>query len=363
MTPHRDSIIIIYISRIPDGVIMKKIELKKIYLDVKRPMLDKSIDAFMSSSHPSRADVSRACSTSLSTSGKVAAALIQGNFMSERLYARKNEKKPCLHLSLNEELGVMVIDLSSEIYAINILGGNLSSLFYDSYSASDDISLEDDLLTFFSRLGIRAKRSGVRFNTICVLVSDDAKYAQHRIPAIDDSERISRVIFSVFGKLLISFITVSQAISGAIKYGIIPNTDEFKGASYIFAGSRLFACHVFPDGKPWLCNLKDLVVENDTTLGKQICVISQKHMTDELAVRLTSFMSCAFGSQTVILESDRFSFTEEMLHKIAKSYAKADALMPRIIAKKGLPSISVQGAAITAISKLIKSYLVASNEK
>ena len=352
-----------YISRISDGVIMKRIELNKIYLDVKRPMLDRSIDAFLSSSHPSRADVSRTCSTSLSTAGKVAAALIEGSFMSERLYARENEKKPCLHLSIKDELGVMVIDLSSERYTINILGGDLSSLFYDAYSASDDVALQDDLLTFLSRSGLRAKRSGARFNTICVLVSDESRNTQRRTPVIKNSEKISSIISSVFGKFPVSFITVSEAISGAIKYDLIPNTDKFSGASYIFAGSRLFACHVFPDGKALFCNPDDLIIESGTTLGQQIYAISQRSMTDELAIRLTNFMSCAFGSQTVILESDRFSFTEEMLHRVAKAYAKADSLMPNIIAKSTLPQISVQGAAITAIAKLIKSYLVASNEK
>ena len=90
---------------------MPKYTIKSTRLDIKISSLDALIDAYLDQAAPTRAGVARKCHVSASTSGKVATALADCGFAEQRLYAEKN-RRPALHLFLNEGLHVMVLDLS-----------------------------------------------------------------------------------------------------------------------------------------------------------------------------------------------------------------------------------------------------------
>ena len=63
---------------------MKRPSFVKVQTDIKRPLLDSIVGAFLIQRVDTRAKARKMCGASLSSVGKVAAALVESGFMSER---------------------------------------------------------------------------------------------------------------------------------------------------------------------------------------------------------------------------------------------------------------------------------------
>ena len=174
---------------------------KKIKMNMKASTLDRLTFAFLSGNAPTRMSVGDMCNVSKVTSGKVAKALVESKIMCERVFSL-NKESPCSHLFIDDELLIMILDLSCEAFKMTLFDANAVSKFNASYNYDNSLGLDENLNIFLSRCGLKAKQSGRTFSAITVIYSDTSKHnhfdSQPHLPSIEDQEYISDAVYSLF---------------------------------------------------------------------------------------------------------------------------------------------------------------------
>ena len=330
-------------------------------LDIKPSLLDDLIDAYLSDTPQTRQSVARKCGVSASTSGKVATALVECGFADQRLYADKGSR-PALHLYLKEGLRVMVIDLSRSVYTMSIIDPDGKCHFSSDHQYDAGISYEDNLNIFLSRSGYAAKLKQISFYAVAVILTDTTPDERHSlltpsayIPTMLDKDKTDNIIRSVFNRQRVTYLKCSDALSSALKFEVVPVSSDYFGISYIFMGSHICAFNVSKHGVIH-CDLNSFIV-GDRTLGE----VAQRRIDSitlsDVLSKVTNMLHCAYGSSSIVIDSDVYDIDETVIHKIRHDCAKVGVLAPTLIASSNATSLICLAAAKVALSKFIRTMI------
>ena len=337
---------------------------KNIKLNMRSDTLEKLIMAYLSGYAPSRASAAEMCSVSKVTSGKVANALLNSGFMTERIFACGGGR-PSAHLFFRVSANILLVDLSSSVFKISICNALGQIKFHAEHEYDTSISPDDNLNIFISRCGIRAKKSNHSFNAISVIYADinsraclENDFVCARLPQISDTDYISNVVYDIFGMRPIKNLTVSETISEAIRFKAHGITAD-SGISYVFIGDHISLFHVYPNSSVTVCSPQTLL-DDDERKSLSLYGNMTKDDADRLFIRLCSFMGAAFSPSSILLESDKFSPDRETSEKIIKKFALANQNPPIIYTKSNKFPLCVIGAVRSTLFKLVKNYITAS---
>ena len=342
---------------------MPKTIIKSCRLDIKSHLLDTLVSAYLDNEFTTRASVAEKCHVSASTSGKVATALVECGFAEQRLYA-DNNRRPCHHIILKEGLHTLVIDLCSSVYRMIILDPYGKSVFSVHHIFDTTLSYEDNLNVFLSRGGYRAKVARKSFYAVAVIFSDFGQnelnpYSAY-LPTINDKLRTDRIFRSGFIPRSISYLSRSDAFSAAISFGAIPCSCQRFGASYVFIGSHLCAFNV-SGAVTTQCNLAPLMV-NGSSLGAMAQGRMDAQAFCSALTKAANLMHCAFGSSSVVIDSDIYEVNEDTLAILRRDFAMVGVLSPNLIASKGESNVICSGAMKIALLKFIRTRISSSDE-
>ena len=336
---------------------------KRINLKIKPQSLDKLLSEYLSGHAPSRASVAKALGVSSVTSGKVMDALISAGFMCGRIFS-KNAERPATHLLFNDSSSVLVIDLSDSIYKMCVVNPSGKTLLTFSHIYDPEISFDDNLNIFISRNGLKLKQSKVKFATICVLYADDSRRSRldfSVLPTISMSNYIDEVIYTILGKRGASHLTVSNAVSQAVKFNVVDIDPSSRGISYLFIGSSISSFHVYENGSVTLCSPENILSRDELADINNIPLIS-KEKADALFVRLADFMDAAFSPAAILLSSDILSPDRETSDRICHKFALRGRTAPIIYTRDSSFPLEYIGAARYALLSVVKQYITSTKE-
>ncbi len=330
-------------------------KIKKIELNMRQDNLEKLLFSYLSGYAPSRASVAKACSVSSMTSGKVANALLRSGFMVERVFSSDGCRQ-CSHLFCRANANVLIIDISSSIFKMSIANAYGEIKFHGEYEYTTELFPDDNLNIFLSRCGTAAMRSSRGFFAIAVIYADNDQsgYTGAHLPLISDKESVSHAVFDIFGKRPTSHITISQAISEAIRFKA--HGDISGGISYIFVGDHLSLFHVYENGSVTVCAAHAMLGRADIEL-----LSTPHYMTgedaDRIFVDLCNIMGAAFSPSAILLESDVFSPDADTVEKIIRRFALSAQNPPRVYAKDNEFPLCLIGTVRSTLFKVIKRYI------
>ena len=332
---------------------------KRMNLTLRPQLLERLLCEYISGHAPSRSFVAEACSVSAVTSGKVANALVKCGFMDARVFS-VGERRPSAHLLFNDRSSILVIDLSTSVYKMNVVNPNGKILLSLSHAYDSEISFDDNLNIFISRNGLKLKRSGLEFAAISVLYADEGRRSHDErassLPSIAFSEYIGDVIFTILGRRVMSHITVSYAIAEAIRFRAIDLGPTDTGISSVFLGSRVSAFHVYSNGSVTVCSPESLLTKAELVDVENIRLIS-KEKSDALFSRLADFMDAAFSPSALLLDSDILSPDRETAEKISRKLTLTNNRAPSIYVRDSSFPLDCIGASRHALLSVIKRYI------
>ncbi len=333
---------------------------KRIELNIRAERLDGLIRSYLSGHAPTRQSAAMACSVSEATSGKVARALIDSGFMTERQFLCDGSR-PAFHLFCRENANILLIDLSSSVFKMSIVSLYGEVKFSAALEYDPSLFPEENIELLLSRCGMRARSSRVGFCAISVIYADENSLSYleggsvpARLPRTSDQDYITRAVHSIFGKNPISHLTISGAICEALKFKAHGDTVTNNGISYVFIGNHISLFHIHNQGSVTVCSPQALIRdgERELLLGGM-----KKEEADSLFLKLSILMAATFSPSAIILESDTAS-PDEHTEELLLSKAAALGIAPPMIYYKNLgSSLSYIGAARSSLFSVIKRYI------
>lgn len=335
---------------------------KVIKLNMRPYLLDRLLFSYFSGNAPTRATVSESCEVSKVTSGKVARALIESKIMCERVFSLNGES-PCAHLFIEDNLNVMVIDLSSSTFKMTLFDANANSRFKAIHNYDTAASFDDNINIFLSRCGLKAKQSGHSFSAISVIYADDTRREyletidhQAILPSINQKDKIAQAVYSLFHKKPISHLTVSEAISEAIKFGLTKSSDINNGISYIHIGNQVSSFHIHANGSITVCQVQNILSNSEKQMLNSVYSVTKEDI-DLIFIRLSKFMTAAFSPSVILLESEYHLPDGETARKLTREFTIM-GINPPIIQYKNDESLFILGAIRCSVYLIAKRYLI-----
>lgn len=336
---------------------------KRIKLNMRPSLVDDLIHAYLSGNAPTRASVSESCGVSRASAGKVAKALVESKIMCEKTFSM-NGDAPSAHLFVDDDVNVMIIDLSTPRFSLALFDPNAQVKFQATYSYDTSVLFDDNLNIFLSRCGLKAKQSEHPYSAIAVIYADDARRAflenaeaKSILPSIHNEEKIDRLVFSVFHKHVTKHLTVSMAICESLKFNASSPILDKAGVSYIFLGSRLFSFHVYQNGSITVCSPQNILSDNEKELINKSLSISKDEL-DALFIRLAIFMDSAFCPAVMLLESDNLLPDDDTAQKLYRAFALKGITPPIIQYKSSDKPLYILGAIKSSLFAIAKKYII-----
>ena len=333
-------------------------------VNIKGDLLDKLVLAHLVKLPTTRAAVADRCNVSKTTAGKVATALFECRFVTQKLCQQSNGRA-AQHLTLRKVVSAMVIDLSRPRYAMIITNayGECSFERYHNFDAK--LSYEDNLTTFLSRCGYEARLAGHRPDAICVVYSG-ATDNGHTVcsslsaylPSAQDKDKTLRIVGSVFGRRPTIYASLSEIISASVDLEIVPSGNRRLGASYLFIGTYPEAFNVLGDTVT-RCDAGSVLLDSRSVGMAMENRLIQSEFEDVL-VRLVNMMSCAFCPSVIIIQSDIYRIDQNTLSSVSRRLAEGGILCPDIVNSK---TVILEAAARLATVPFIRRYLTSTYEK
>ncbi len=335
---------------------------RKVNLNIRPALLDKLLGEFLSGHAPSIASVSEAVKISKATASKVAHALVKSEFMCEKIFSKPDER-PSSHFLFEDKASILLIDLSSSIYKMSIVNPNGRILFSSSYTYDSTTSLNDNLNIFISRNGLKVKNSNLDFAAISVMYADENRRRQlevqertSHLPPILLREYIEDLIHTVLGKRVSIHITVSDAVSEAVKFKTLEIDTTKNGISSVFIGSHISAFHIYSGGSATVCSPENMLSGEEIHDLCNINLIS-KEKADRLFVHISDFMDCAFSPSVLLLESDVLLPDIETAEKISRRLTLTNRPAPLIYTRDNSFPLYYIGIARSTLLPIVKKYI------
>ena len=350
---------------------MKKTVFKKQTLRLKQSTIESTIDALCSADSITRKHLADSIGASLNTVSKIVNALLDSGAVVERRGGEASNDTSAkgmapLRLSLSNRICTAVIDLSSSVYSVNLISKERLHVRYThKYDATLDF--RDNLYDFLSRGFSRIRlREGVAMN-ICVIyadISDPSRFRQSYLPNETDKDIINGALYDICRRFPDLYIPKSQAISDAVKFGVIKQSSGFGGVSFLSLGDELSAFSVSGHDIVTPCRIHNLFIRGNITADEFIKNCFTNDQFDLLLEKAINFIDAAFGSETVIVESDSFEITAESIRSLSRSFARSRLTLPMIhtVSLFGeTAGVTILSAARRTEAQFIKSLIL--NEK
>ena len=342
---------------------MKKFTFQRVKTDVKEPLLRAIIDTCLSEPMPTRASVTEATGLGATSVRKVMSALPKCGFTDEVSRPQTNGKKPCLHQALRAEVSSLVIDLSSPTYTVSIIDGERKCVLFEQYDFDRSVSLSDNLITFFSRAGLAARKIACGFCSVGVILADRRlTEKQYPDPALlslplsaDHREALDSLIGKFFGMTPGIYADLSTALRHTLRYRILPDADPAKGLAYGYLGREAYGVCVRTEGTPILVRLSELAIDNRKVFGDLLSDAPFSYDPSKLVWRVVNLLRCISDAEFFVVESERLKITSDAHGALKQTLAEYGA-SSRFKAMNKAPGIAAYGMAVACTAELILSH-------
>ncbi len=344
---------------------MKKYKFSRKTVNIKNENLEKMIEACIALPELTRSTVSEQAKVSLVTAGKLLTAMDECRF-TQTIYKYPESGRPYKLHVINKNLSSMIIDLSAADCSVSIIMGDKSILFHKKYCYTSGVALFDNISSVLARACIEARELEVAVSAVSVILADAENntdvFNTHGSPTIYDKERIADIIASIFGTVPLLQMTLSEALSNAVRFNRLP-TSCSENLAYVYVGRDIKLCFLPQNGLPINCNPKELLISDGITLSDMLEETVSPEDFSKILTRVVNLAHCAFMPSAYIIEYDVMKFGSKALHHIKKSFALLSRALPEIVVRDHRSGIAPLGASAKAECEFIKLFITTTDKQ
>ena len=276
---------------------------KKCIIRVGEDAISSILDAILESDSSTRKSISERTGYSEVTVGKVMQAIYSLSLAEKQVRKPAEGGRVCAHLEHSNQVRFLVIDVSTRRFSLSLISSALSYDFYYSYSYSDSLRYEENLITF---LNIGAQRLSELNLDYCAfaLIADNLggrqciEYISHiSPPKACDVSVIKSKISSIFG--FAPDLVISP--DAAIKQYLIAKTDL--DSAYILIGQTLSTYYLSKAGNLTVCKPWNIVA-GGVPISEYLCTSGDISVIFSSAARLINTLDATFSPKQIIVQSD-----------------------------------------------------------
>ncbi len=335
---------------------------KKCIIRVGEDATSSILSCILDNDSPTRKSVSERTGYSEVTVGKVMKAIYSLSL------AEKQVRKPdcgghvCAHLQHSEQIHFLIIDISTRRFSLSLVSSALSYDFHYTYSYSDALRYEENLLTFLNIGAQRLSKSGLDYSA-SVLISDNLGsrqcigYISQTIPPkACDMSVIKSKISSIFG--FAPDLVISP--DAAVKQYLIAKTQL--DSAYILIGQTLSAYYISKAGNLTVCKPWNIVIDN-MPMSDYLCTSGDISMIFSSAARLINTLDATLSPKQIILQSDSLALGRDFGNEV-NEFLSSLYNTDRIIKTLDSPHLAQSvGGALAARKWLFKRLVVSIEHK
>lgn len=324
---------------------MQRQRFQSVTLGIKHELLSEMIDICLSRHALTRHELGDMAAVSEVTAGKLLRALDECGFT--ELTYRWNEKggSPARLHSLCQELGTLVIDISSGNLSASVIDGRGKCRMHIRRKYDGDMEYFENIAASFSEVLSRVRTEAVSVASVCLIF--DGK-GQNR-------EELCSVAAEFFGIEPSLCIGRAEAITNALKYRVREDLDG-SGVAHIYFGDTLSAAY-YSGGEMTVCRLGELLAYEGTTLSELLVERGGEADLSRALAMAVNFVSCAYSPKAIVIECDGFDFNSRVLSRIKSDFSRSVLEMPRLSVSECAPGLAHLGAAAASSALLIKKHI------
>ncbi len=276
---------------------------KKCIIKVGEDATSSILNAILETDNTTRKIISEKTGYSEVTVGKIMQAIYSLSLAEKRIRKPKDNGRVCAHLEHSEHLRFLVIDVSTRQFTMSLISSALLYDFHYSYSYSDSLRYEENLLTFLSVGAQRISESSLDYSASILIVDNLGGrqcigYVSEVIPPkACDVSVIKNKISSIFG--FAPDLVISP--DAAVKQYLISKTEL--DSAYIMIGQTISAYYLSKAGNLTVCKPWNIVVGN-VPLNEYLCASGDISVIFSSAAKLINALDSTFSPKQIIIQSD-----------------------------------------------------------
>lgn len=335
---------------------------KKCIIRVGEDATSSILNCILESDSPTRKSVAERTGYSEVTVGKVMQAIYSLSLAEKQIRTPEGGSHVCAHLTHSEQTRFLIIDVSTRRFSLSLVSSALSYDFHYTYSYSDGLRYEDNLLTFLNIGAQRLSESDLDYSA-SVLISDNLGsrqcigYISHTTPpkACDVSVMKSK-ISSIFG--FAPDLVISPDV--AIKQYLIAKAQV--DSSYILIGQTLSAYYLSKAGNLTVCKPWNIAAGN-MPMSDYLCATGDISVIFSSAARLINTIDATFSPKLIIVQSDSLALGRDFgneVNEFLSSLYNTDRIIKILDSSHFAQSV---GGALAARKWLFKRLIVSIEHK
>lgn len=338
---------------------MKRLKFGTKELNIKSDSLERIVTSAVGCPMMTRESVSLAASVSLSSAGKLLSALDECAFTDLRYSRIDRSGPPAKGHVFHSDLWVLVLDLSSSVYAAHIFSRRENTVITEKHSYDPTLSFENNLIALLSRIGLKISSLPYSVSAICTVLSDNCAEIQQSnakyLPNDSDLATVNAYCARFFGLMPSFSLSYSQALSCAAKYNLL-SARNGKSTAYIGLCESTKAIYL-PSGAPAISlKINELMIDSRTLLRDVDIGSIDSSKAAELVARLINLMSCAYSVDGFAVEADLTRFPD-IPRKLELILMSLELKIPPIEYYDSNCPNAVLGASYELISDLILAHI------
>ncbi len=290
---------------------------KKCIIRVGRDATSSILNSILESDSPTRKSVADRTGYSEVTVGKVMQAIYSLSLAKKQIRKPDGNGRVCAHLMHSDSLRFLIIDVSTRRFAISIISSALTYDFYYSYSYSDALRYEENLLSFLNIGAQRLSESGLDYSA-SVLIADNlggrqciGYVSEIAPPKACDVSTIKSRISSIFGSA--PDLTIPPDV--AIKQYLVLKTES--DSAYILLGQTLSAYYLSKSGNITVCKPWNIIA-NNMSLCDYLCSSGDISVIFSSAARLINSLDSTFSPKQITVQSDSLALGRDFGNEVSE---------------------------------------------
>ncbi len=287
---------------------------KKCIIKVGESATSSILDAILEADFPTRKSVAEKTGYSEVTVGKVMQAVCSLSL------ARKETRKPsgngrvCAHLVYLEDIHFLVIDISTRRFTMSVISSTLSYDFHYSYTYSDSLRYEENLLIFLNNGVQRLEGLSLDYSASLLIADNigDRQCISHTSQTMPqkacDISLIKDKICSILGYA--PDLVISPDV--AIKQYLLSSTGS--DSAYILAGQTLSAYYLSKVGNLTVCKPWNTIV-GEVTLKEYLCLSGDISVIFSCVARLINTLDSTFSPKHIVVQSDSLALGRDFANE------------------------------------------------
>lgn len=287
---------------------------KKCIIRVGDTALSSILNAILEADCPTRKSIAEQTGYSEMTVGKVMQAIYSSALADKDIRKPVDNGRVCAHLTYSDNISFLVIDISTRNFTMSLISSALSYDFHYSYTYSDSLRYEENLLIFLN--GGAQRLEGLNFEfSASILIADNLggrqciSHNSRTMPLkICDVSFIRDKICDALGYAPDLVITPDVAI----KQYLLSKADV--DSAYMLVGQTLSMYYLSKAGNLTVCKPWNIITDG-VTLKEYLCLSGDISVIFSSVARLINTLDSTFSPKHITVQSDSLALGRDFANE------------------------------------------------